>query len=110
MVLSKKERGFAVCDDDADEDYAGEAVTSHQLLFIHQNTAEKKLLAMCGDIALLDATYKTTKNSLPLFLLVGRKDVGDRTAAEFICEVETTDAVSEALQTISGWNPLWTPS
>ena len=107
MVLSKKERGFAVRNDEADEDYAGEAVTSHQLLFIHQNTAEKKLLAMCGDIALLDATYKTTNKH---FLLVGHTDVGDRTAAEFICEVETTDAVSEALQTISGWNPLWTPS
>ena len=63
--MSKKERGFAACDDEANGDYAGEAVTSHQLLFIHQNTAEKKLLAMCGDIALLDATYKTTKNSLP---------------------------------------------
>ena len=91
-VLSTRERGFA-CDDEADEDDTGEAVTSHQCLFIHQNTAEMHL---CGDIA-LDATYKTTKYSLPLFLLVVRTHVGYITAAEFICEVGTADAISQPL-------------
>ena len=87
-----------------------ESSTSHQFLFTHQNGAQKRLLNKYGDIALLDATYKTTKYSLPLFMLVVRTNVGYLTAAEFICEVDIAESIKKALQIISKRNPEWTPS
>ena len=32
------------------------------------------------------------------------------TVAEFICEVETGSAISEAMGIMSQWNPDWSPS
>ncbi|KAL0173801.1 hypothetical protein M9458_029769, partial [Cirrhinus mrigala] len=42
------------------------------LLFIHQNAQRQELPKRYGDMVLLDATYRTTKYALPLFLLVVR--------------------------------------
>ena len=42
---------------------------SHSLLFIHQDPWQQRLLTKYGNtISLLDATYKTTKYELPLFV------------------------------------------
>jgi len=103
---AKEDRGVTVSGHEGDSELS----TSHQFLFIHQNGAQKRLLNRYGDIALLDATYRTTKYSLPLFMLVVRTNVGYLTAAEFICEVETAESIKEALHIISTWNPEWTPS
>jgi hypothetical protein len=46
-----------------------EADITQNLLFIHQTTRQKRLLARYGNkITLLDATYKTMRYKLPLFL------------------------------------------
>ena len=105
------DRGFTSNQSESDDEYddIGET-TSNQFLFIHQSAAQKRILSKYGNIALLDATYKTTKYSLPLFLLVVRTNVGYMTVAEFICEVETGSAISEAMGIISQWNPDWSPS
>lgn len=58
---------------------------------------------------LIDATYKTTKYALPLFLLVVRTNVSYVPIAEFIVEAERTENIFEALQIIKSWNQSWDP-
>jgi hypothetical protein len=44
-----------------------------RMLLVYQTPNMKSMVARCGDIVVgLDATYKTTKYGLPLFLLVVR--------------------------------------
>lgn len=58
---------------------------------------------------LIDATYKTTKYALPLFLLVVRTNVSYVPIAEFIVEAERTENIFKALQIIKSWNQSWDP-
>ncbi len=71
-----------------------------------------------NDIILLDATYRTTKYSLPLFFLAVKTNTGYQVVAEFITEHETTAAITKALGVIKKWvnedvakpaNWQWTP-
>ncbi|XP_048063954.1 uncharacterized protein LOC125278667 isoform X3 [Megalobrama amblycephala] len=78
-------------------------------LFVHQSQEQQRLLKRYGDMVLLDATYRTTKYALPLFLVVVRTNVGYKPVAEFICENESTMAISEALSLIKKWNDAWNP-
>lgn len=55
----------------------------------------------------MDATYKTTKYSLPLFFLCVHTNIGYKVVAEFICQYESTVCVSEALGIIKSWNTGW---
>ena len=57
----------------------------------------------------MDATYKTTKYSLPLFFLCVHTNIGYKVVAEFICQYESTVCVSEALGIIKSWNTGWQP-
>lgn len=96
------------------EDFEGnntQEITSSQetFLFIHQNVQQQELLKRYRDMVLLDATYRTTKYALPLFLLVVRTNVGYKPIAEFICENETTAAITEALNILKQWNQHWEP-
>ncbi|XDV36618.1 hypothetical protein PO909_006364 [Leuciscus waleckii] len=50
------------------------------------------------------------QNALPLFLVVVRTNVGYKPVAEFICENESTMAISEALSLIKKWNDAWNPN
>ena len=59
-------------------------------------------------MTLLDATYKTTKYTLPLFLLCVRTNNGYIPVAEFIVE-QTGTSIAEALHIIAGWNNEWKP-
>ncbi|RXN31442.1 sentrin-specific protease 2-like isoform X2 [Labeo rohita] len=94
-----EEQGFPGAEDSDLECIDTEEITSSQetFLFIHQNAQQQELLKRYGDMVLLDATYRTTKYALPLFLLVVRTNVGHKPIAEFICENETTAAITEAL-------------
>lgn len=87
----------------------GEDGQSNQFLFVHQNQKQARLLQRYGDMVLLDATYKTSKYSLPLFFLVVRTNVGYKPVVEFICETETTRSITEALELLKRWNPEWRP-
>ncbi|CAM4609535.1 unnamed protein product [Leuciscus chuanchicus] len=87
-----------------------ESTMQNTFLFVHQSQEQQRLLKRYGDMVLLDATYRTTKYALPLFLVVVRTNVGYKPVAEFICENESTMAISEALSLIKKWNDAWNPN
>lgn len=59
---------------------------------------------------LVDATYKSCKYALPLFLVVVRTNVHYVPVAEFMIESETTENIKEAIDILKTWNPSWSPS
>ena len=82
-----------------------------KFLLVHQEHWQQRLLNMYRNtICLLDATYKTTKYALPLFMLVVKTNVDYIPIAEFVTEDEVSDTISEALNVIKNWNPDWNPS
>ncbi len=60
-------------------------------------------------ITLMDATYKTTKYSIPLFFLCVKTNVNYTVVAEFILQSESTEKVLKALSIIKEWVPNWEP-
>ncbi|XP_055073934.2 uncharacterized protein [Misgurnus anguillicaudatus] len=109
--MKAEEQGFPGTEDSDLEGNNTHEITSSQetFLFIHQNVQQQELLKRYGDMVLLDATYRTTKYALPLFLVVVRTNVGYKPIAEFICEKETTAAITEALNILKQWNQHWEP-
>ena len=82
-----------------------------RLLFVHQTAWQSRLLARYGqDLTFLDATYKTTKYSLPLFFIAVITNVDHAIVGSFIVQDETTQSITEALSIIQQWNPQWKPS
>ena len=61
---------------------------------------------------MLDATYKTTHYSLPLFFVVVKINVDYQIVGSFVVQSETADAIFEALMVVKSWNPRtwWKPS
>ena len=50
--------------------------TDTKLLYVHQTAQQRRLLERYGDdLVCLDATYKTSQYSLPLFFLVVKTNV-----------------------------------
>lgn len=81
-----------------------------QLLVVHQTKWQRQLLEWYGqDLCLLDGTYKTSENSLPLFFLVVKTSIDFQVAGSFIVQSETAAAVKEALGVFRLWNPKWKP-
>ena len=73
------------------------AVTSIFLLFVYQTELQRRLLRRYGnELKLLDATYRTTRNALPLFFLVVKTNVDYKN-------------IAEAMRTIREWNPHFLP-
>ncbi len=84
---------------------------SKKLLFAYQTTWQKRLMTRYGnEMTLLDATYKTTRYSLPLFFLVVKTNVNYAVVGVFVIQNETTFDITEALQVFRQWNPSWKPS
>ena len=80
-------------------------------LFAHQMKDQRRLLEHYGnEISMLDATYKTTKYSLPLFFVVVKTNVDYQIAGSFVIQSETSDSIYKALSIIKSWNPTWNPS
>lgn len=80
------------------------------LLFVHQAQWQRRLLVMYGnELCLLDATYRTTKYSLPLYFLVVKTNHEYKVVASFVTQTETTAAIKEGLNVIKKWNPDWNP-
>nr|XP_047145394.1 uncharacterized protein LOC105848782 isoform X2 [Hydra vulgaris] len=78
---------------------------SAELLFVYQAFWQKKLLKKYGnEMLFLDATYKTTRYSLPLFFLVVKTNVDYQIVATFVSESETFESISEALVILKSWN------
>ena len=83
----------------------------NSLLFVYQNEEQRRLLKRYGnELSLLDATYKTSRYSLPLFFLVVKTNVDYQIVSAFVIESETTKGILEALQVIKDWNPDWNPA
>ena len=81
-----------------------------RLLFVHQSKFHKRMLKRYGNsICLLDAIYKSTKYSLPLFFVVVKTNVDYQVVASFVVQDETTAAVTEALRIINSWTPECDP-
>ena len=80
------------------------------LLFVYQSKNHRELLSKYGEeLSFLDATYRTTKYVLPLFLIVVKTNVGYQPVAAFVTENETKAAIKEALLKIKEWNPDFQP-
>ena len=73
--------------------------TPDELLFIHVSPFQEiQSQRYENNIALLDATYKTSKYALSLFFVSVKTNAGYKVLATFTTEEETTAAISEALQ------------
>ncbi|XP_047123038.2 uncharacterized protein LOC124806314 [Hydra vulgaris] len=80
-------------------------------LFVYQSQWQQHLLMRYGtEILLLDATYRTTRYSLPLFFLTVKTNFDYQIVASFVIECETKQAITEALHIIKDWNPSFQPS
>ena len=81
-----------------------------RLLFAHQTCNQRRLLKLYGqNLCLLDATYKTTKYSIPLFFIVVKTNVDYQIVGLFAIQDETTDAITEALEIFKDWCSSWNP-
>lgn len=78
-------------------------------LFVAQTKEQQHLLQLYGDTILVDATYKTTKYSLPLFLLVVWTNSGYIPAAEFIPEKRNGRWGSSGTDRPKRMEPSWSP-
>ena len=85
--------------------------TETTLLWVHQEPWQQQLMTKYGNtIALMDATYKTTRYELPLFFISVRTNSGYCVVADFVVQLESTEHVTEALDVIKKWNPSWQPT
>ena len=97
-------------EDDADADEIVKT-TAKGLLFVHQTKYQQRLMKRYGnEITLLDATYKTTKYSLPLFFVVIKTNVDYQIVASFVIQSETSDSIHEAMAVVQSWNSEWKPA
>ena len=79
-------------------------------MYTMQTQWQKKLLERYGNnISLIDTTYKTTHYDLALFFICVRTNVGYSVVGEFITQAEIAEHISEALQQLRSWNPMWNP-
>lgn len=87
-----------------------EQTMEETLLYIQQEDWQKELLTRYGNtVTLMDATYKTTKYSIPLFFVCVKTNVSYSVVAEFIIQSETAECIYEALSILKSWNPKWEP-
>lgn len=87
--------------DSEQEDEEMVKTSTEGLLFVHQTKDQRRLLERYGnEISMLDATYKTTRYSLPLFLVVVKSNVDYQIVGSFVIQSETTDAIYEALSVL----------
>ena len=85
-------------------------VSTTSSLFVHQLANQKRLLEKYGkEICLFDASYNTTKYSIPLFFFAVKTNVDYQIAGSFGVQDETTDAISEAVVILKSWNNKWKP-
>ena len=72
-------------------------------LFVHQEPWQQRMLERYGsELALMDVTYKTTKQFQFFFLCV-HTNVGYKVVTEFMCQSEDQASISEALAIITSW-------
>ena len=79
---------------------------SENFLLVYQTKCQQDLMRRYGnEICLLDATYKTTHYSVPMFFVVVPINTGYQVVGTFRVSTETSAAITEALQMLLEWNP-----
>ena len=72
------------------------------MLFVYQSVEMKEMFHRYGnELVLLDATYKNTKYTLPLFFLVVKTNVNFQVCAVIVLQEESTEMITRALNTIN---------
>ena len=80
--------------------------SSNSILFAYQSKWQMDLIKRYGNkMKLLDATYKTTRYTLPLMFIVIKTNVDYQIVASFVIENETYEATSGGLAVTKSWNP-----
>ncbi|XP_072315590.1 uncharacterized protein [Eucyclogobius newberryi] len=88
----------------------GSDADGDKVLFIYQASWMKSLLLKYGQqMCLMDATYRTSREALPLFFLCVRTNVSYCVAAVFITQDEDVESITEALRIIKENNKEWKP-
>ena len=111
LTSTRKHTTQPSVDDNLSESQPAEEEYEETLLYVHQEDWQKELLTQYGNtLTLIDATYKTTKYTVPLFFICVKTNVSYSVVAEFIIQSESTEQISEALAVIKRWNPTWNPN
>ena len=76
---------------------------------LFQTAFMKHLLMHCASTVFLDATYKTSRWAVRLFVLAVRTTCGYQPVAIFICEDETSTSIYDAIQVARKENLNWNP-
>lgn len=91
--------------DDMEESVANEYMET--LLFCYQSKFMGEIMAKYGsNLALIDATNKTTDYALPLFFIVVKTSIGYMIAGIFIVQFETSPCASKHLQCFKSGVPI----
>ena len=73
----------------------------NSFIFVCQSKWQKYLLQRYGnELILLNATYKTTRYSLPLFFLTVKTKVDHQIISTFVTENERTQSITKTLAII----------
>ena len=74
---------------DSEDDEQIVRTSTKGLLFVHQTRDQKRLLERYGnEICMLDATYKTTRHSVPLFFVVVKTNVDYQIVGSFVVQAK----------------------
>ena len=80
--------------------------TEGKMMFVYQSKKMKHMYRRYApSLICLDATYKTTKYSLPLFFLVVRTNVNFQVVGVMVLQEETTAMIQKGLQVFRDINP-----
>ena len=87
------------------------SIDDGKMLFVYQSFEMKEMFHRFGnELLLLDATYKTTKYTLPLFFLVVKTNLIFQVCAVIVLQEESTEMIAKALNTMKMWNPEVLPN
>ena len=79
-------------------------------MFVQQTAFQQRMLQKYGkDVALLDATYRTSNYDRPLFMVAVQTNSGYTVVGSFIVGRETSSNIEEALSVLRSWTPSWSP-
>ena len=99
------DNGEEIAEDEEDDILVEE---DSKLLFCYQDNEMKRLYRRYAPyLILLDATYKTSKYSVPLFFLVVQGNVNYQVVAVFVCQEESIEMITQALTKIKGKTTIY---
>ena len=90
-------------DDEEEYDPVPCELRESKMMFVYQSSEMQRLYRRYAPtLLLLDATYRTTKYSLPLYFLVVQTNVNYQVTTVIVCQEKTTEMITKALSRIKG--------